>query len=260
MARQDQPGLTAREISVEAGGHRIIEDISVTVADGRFVGVVGPNGCGKTTFLKSIYKVLTPTSGEVTLNGLDVLGSRPAVVARELAVVSQFQQMDFDLTVAQMVGLGRAPHQRLLGSSGRKDSLMVDRALTTVGLTDVASHSIHSLSGGERQRVALARAMVQDAGFMILDEPTNHLDVRHQLEVLTIVRNLGIGVLAALHDLHLAARFCDEVCLMSGGTLVTRGRPAEVLTADLVSRVYEVDCVTYTDPRGHLNFSYGDVH
>ncbi|WP_297006096.1 ABC transporter ATP-binding protein [uncultured Corynebacterium sp.] len=249
-------GLDVRGIGVVIDDRRIVEDISLRVAGGEVVGVVGPNGCGKTTLLKAVYKVLSPVNGQVTLNGMDVLRERPAVVARHLAVVSQFQQMDFDLTVEQMVGLGRAPYQRILESSGRKDRRMVQDALGAVGLSGAVHHSLHSLSGGERQRVALARAMVQDAEFMILDEPTNHLDVRHQLEVLDVVRDLGIGVLAALHDLHLAARFCDEVCVMAAGQLVARGRPSDVLTAELVSRIYDVDCVTYTDPRGYLDFSY----
>lgn len=249
-------GLDVRGVDVVVDGRQIVGDISLRVAAGGVVGVVGPNGCGKTTLLKAVYKVLTPAGGQVRLNGMDVLREKPAVVARHLSVVSQFQKTDFDLTVEQMVMLGRVPYRRLLELPAKEDRRIVADALAAVGLRGAASHSLHSLSGGERQRVAVARAIVQDAEFMILDEPTNHLDVRHQLEVLSVVRGLGTGVLAALHDLHLAARFCDEICVMSEGKLVARGRPVEVLSAELVSRIYGVDCVTYTDPRGNLAFAF----
>ncbi|HEY0186109.1 MAG TPA: ABC transporter ATP-binding protein [Cellulomonas sp.] len=251
-----RPSLRAESVRVDLGGSTIIRDIAVQVGGGELVGVVGPNGSGKSTLLKALYRVVTPVDGRIRLGDLDIRRARPAVVARHLAVVSQFQQTSFDLSVREMVALGRTPHHRLLEPGSPEDRQIVTQALHATGLTGDAARSIQTLSGGELQRVALARALAQGPGFLILDEPTNHLDVRHQLQVLDIVRGLGIGVLAALHDLHLAARYCDRVYVLDHGRTVASGLPREVLTTELIRDVYQVDCETYLDPRGELAFAY----
>ncbi|MGO3334469.1 MAG: ABC transporter ATP-binding protein [Brevibacterium aurantiacum] len=256
MANASTPTLNADGVSVEFSGTTIISDITVSASGGEFVGVVGPNGSGKSTLLKALYKVVTPTEGTIRLGDLDVRRARPSSVARQLAVISQFQDVNFNLTVREMVALGRTPHLRLLEPGTADDRRIVTEALHAVGLAADAERSIQTLSGGERQRVALARSLAQEPRFLILDEPTNHLDVRHQLQVLNIVQGLGIGVLAALHDLHLAARYCDTIYVIDHGRVVVRGRPQEILTPDLIRDVYHVECVTYTDPRGDLAFAF----
>ncbi|MFE2930357.1 ABC transporter ATP-binding protein [Streptomyces sp. NPDC059278] len=254
-------GLSAEHISVTLGGARVVRDVSLKVADGRFVGVVGPNGCGKSTFLKSIYKVVAPDSGTAVLDGLDLLASRPGAVFTRLAVVAQFNDLSFDFTVAEMVAMGRTPHKRPLETTGERDREIVRRALRRVHMDDYARRSFRTLSGGERQRVVLARALAQEPAFLILDEPTNHLDIKHQLEIFSIVKELGIGVLAALHDLPMAASYCDELYVLKEGAVVTHGPPDEVLTRELIHEVYEVECETYRNPvTGRLAIAYLDEH
>ncbi|WP_254259550.1 ABC transporter ATP-binding protein [Leucobacter chinensis] len=248
--------LDARGVSVAIDGTQIVQDMSVRAEAGEFVGVVGPNGSGKSTLLKALYKTVKPQAGEIMLGSLDVKNAKPAVVARQLSVISQFQESGFSLSVREMVALGRAPHLKLLAPESARDKQLVTEALAVVGLSDDAERSIQTLSGGERQRVALARSLAQEPKFLILDEPTNHLDVRHQLEVLDTVRALEVGVLAALHDLHLAARYCDRIYVVAAGRIVAAGAPDEVLTPELIAEVYGVACETYRDPRGNLAFTY----
>lgn len=216
---------------------------------------------GESAFLKSIYKVVAPDSGTAVLGGLDLLASRPGAVFTRLAVVAQFNDQSFDFTVAEMVAMGRTPHKRLLETTGERDREIVRRALRRVHMAEYAGRTFRTLSGGERRRVVLARALAQEPAFLILDEPTNHLDIKHQLEIFSIVKELGIGVLAALHDLPMAASYCDELYVLKEGAVVTHGPPDEVLTRELIHEVYEVECETYGNPvTGRLAIAYLDQH
>ncbi|MFI8810161.1 MULTISPECIES: ABC transporter ATP-binding protein [unclassified Streptomyces] len=254
-------GLTAENISVTLGGAQVVRELSMDVPAGRFVGVVGPNGCGKSTFLKSVYKVVTPDSGGVTLGGLDVLASRPRTVFTRLAVVAQFHELSFDFTVAEIVAMGRVPHKRLLETTGERDREIVRLSLDRVRMGAYGDRGFRTLSGGEKQRVMLARALAQEPSFLILDEPTNHLDIKYQLQIFSIVKELGIGVLAALHDLSMAAGYCDELYVLKDGAVVTHGPPDRVLTRELIREVYEVECETYRNPvTGRLAIAYLDAY
>lgn len=250
------PALNAADVTVQLAGTKIIDEVSVRASGGEFVGIVGPNGSGKSTLLKALYKVLSPSDGEIHLGDLDLRRSKPAQVAKQLAVISQFNEASFNLNVREMVTLGRNAHLKMLEPGSARDREIVEAAIDAVGLRESAELNVQVMSGGERQRVALARALAQEPRFLILDEPTNHLDIRHQLQVLDIVQGLGVGVLAALHDLHLAARYCDRVYVIKSGRIVASGTPQEVLTAELISQVYGVECNTFIDPRGHLGFVY----
>ncbi|MGG1691501.1 ABC transporter ATP-binding protein [Heyndrickxia ginsengihumi] len=249
--------LTAEKIEVKRGKKEIIKNISVFVKDKQFVGLIGPNGCGKSTLLKSIYKSLIPQSGSVFLDDLDVLKSSEKKVSQRLGVVGQFNEMNFDLTVEQMVLLGRTPHKELLEPDKQDDYQIVEEALRRTQLLEYRRRSYLSLSGGEKQRVILARTIAQEPQLMVLDEPTNHLDIRHQFEILSCVKQLGISVLAALHDLELAVAYCDYVYAIKDGEVYAHGKPEEVLTSELIEDLYQIRCQTYVNPVTHrLGFAY----
>lgn len=250
--------LIAKEMEVRIGKKEIVRNMSLQVMDQQFVGLIGPNGCGKSTLLKSIYKSLAPHKGSVFLGDLDVLKSSEKKVSQRLGVVSQFNEMSFDLTVHQMVMLGRTPHKKMLESDKADDFNIVEEALARTGLTVYKDRSYLSLSGGEKQRVILARAIAQQPQFLILDEPTNHLDIRYQIEILSCVKELNVGVLAALHDLEMAANYCDYVYAVKDGEIHAHGVPEEVLTPVIIEELYQIKCQTYTNPvTNGLGFAFG---
>lgn len=249
--------LTAEHISVSLSGTEIVKDISLRVKNRQFVGLIGPNGCGKSTLLKSIYKVIKPKAGNVYLDTINVLNTAPKTVSRVLGVVGQFNEMSFDFTVQEMVLMGRTPHKGLMESDTKEDYELVREALAKVSLTGYEKRSYLSLSGGEKQRVVLARAIAQQPEFLILDEPTNHLDIKYQLQILKIVKNMGVGTLAALHDLALTAEYCDYIYAVKKGKIAAEGKPEEVLTKKLIQEIYEVECEIYKNPiTGGLGIAY----
>lgn len=249
--------LNAEHISVSLTGADIVKDISIRVENKQFVGIIGPNGCGKSTLLKSIYKVIKPQKGTVFLGDKDVLKSSARIVSKEMGVVGQFNDLSFDFTVREMVMMGRTPHKQLMEADNTQDYKIVADALERVDLTEYANRSYLTLSGGEKQRVILARAIAQEPKFLVLDEPTNHLDIKYQIQILTVVKSLNIGVLAALHDLPMASVYCDMLYVIKDGKIIASGSPKEVLTKKLIRQVYEIDCEIYTNPiTGNLAIAY----
>ncbi|WP_375573191.1 ABC transporter ATP-binding protein [Ahrensia marina] len=244
-----QPGtLSLSDVSVEIAGKRLVEAISFDVAPGEMVGLLGPNGSGKSTLLRTIYKVVKPVTGTVLVNGQDVQRRSSAWVAQNVAAVLQDMPADFPLTVRDVVTMGRSAHKAVLEPDTAHDRDLIDAALRLQGLEDLSSRSFRTLSGGERQRALLARALVQQPTILVLDEPTNHLDILFQLSLLEFVRELGITIVAALHDLNLAARFCDRICLMDGGQMAALGTPEDVLTSERVEAVYGVKMLVERHP------------
>ena len=240
--------LELRDASVELGGRRIVSDVCLRVADGEFAGLLGPNGSGKSTILKAIYRVNKLTCGQVLVDNKNLLTLSARDAAQRIAVVAQESTVEFALTVWEMAMLGRVPHKRSFDRDGPDDREIVADALQRVGASTLANRNFHSLSGGEKQRVLIARAIAQQADHLLLDEPTNHLDVRYQVDVLELVLSLGVTVLAALHDLTLAALFCDSVHLLSGGRVNEHGAPNDVLTETAIERVYGADVAIVTHP------------
>ncbi|MEM3207927.1 MAG: ABC transporter ATP-binding protein [Halobacteria archaeon] len=240
--------IEVRDVSVELGGHRILESVSLRVEDGTFVGLLGPNGSGKSTLLRTIYRMHRPRSGEVALDGKSVHAMEPREVARRLAVVAQEASVEFDYSVWEMVMLGRAPHKAAFDPDNSEDHRLVAEALQRVGMERFAERSFPALSGGEKQRVLIARALAQQADHLLLDEPTNHLDVRYQLEVLELLSGLGVTVLAALHDLNLAAAYCDQAHILAGGKIYASGTPDEAIEPRVIRSVFGVDAALVTHP------------
>ncbi|WP_344293601.1 ABC transporter ATP-binding protein, partial [Streptomyces synnematoformans] len=235
------PGaLRLESVTVAAGGRTLVDAVSLDVAPGEVVGLVGPNGAGKTTLLRTVYRAVRPTSGRVLLDGDDVRTLPGRRLARRLAAVLQETPGAFELTVYDVVAMGRTPHKRAFAGDDAADRAVIADCLAAVGAAELAGAPFDRLSGGEKQRVLIARALAQRAGTMVLDEPTNHLDLRHQLDALRLVRGLGVTALVALHDLNLAAAFCDRICVLRAGRAVTAGPPADVLTPALLAEVYGV--------------------
>ena len=240
--------LTIDNVSVSIASQKIIEGISLQVNKNQFVGVIGPNGCGKSTLLKSVSKLLEPSRGVITLGDENVQDLSNKQLAKKLGVVGQFHEVNFDFTIRDMLLLGRSPYKGLMERDNALDYEIVEEVLLQLDLGKIADRSFLSLSGGEKQRVILGRTLVQQPEFLILDEPTNHLDIKHQLSILRTVASLPIGVLAALHDLNLAARFTDYLYAMKDGRIIKEGIPEEVLTEAVIKELYEVDCHTYVNP------------
>ncbi|MCX4505596.1 ABC transporter ATP-binding protein [Streptomyces anulatus] len=230
-------------------GRHLVDAVDLTAADGETVGLVGPNGSGKTTLLRCVYGTLRPTHGRVLLDGDDLATLPVKARAQRIATVPQDGHAGFELTVGQVVAMGRAPHKRFWEADTAADTALVAEALTRVGIAALEPRTFASLSGGERQRALVARALVQQPSLVVLDEPTNHLDIRYQLEILSLVRDLGTTNLLALHDLNLAAYYCDRLYVLKDGRVVASGTPEEVLTAELLGDVYGVAAEVSAHPK-----------
>ena len=232
--------IRATGVSWHYGANPVIDGVSVTASPGRVLGLIGPNGSGKTTLLRLLYGALRSGTGQVLVDG-DELAALPArEAARRLAVVVQETGGETALTVAELVLLGRGPHLSTFQRTGRADHEIAARSLSRVGAAHLGTRAFGQLSGGERQRVLIARALAQQATHLLLDEPTNHLDIRYQHEILHLVRQLGTCSVVVLHDLNLAARYCDDLVLLGGGGVVAAGTTDEVLDSALLEPVYGI--------------------
>lgn len=232
--------LDVRGLSWAVDSARVLVDVTLSCEPGAFVALVGPNGSGKSSLLRCVYRVIRPDAGVATVAGRDVWGVTSRDLARELGVVLQERASDTAFTVRQVVLLGRAPHKRLLERDTAHDHQLVESALLRVGLHALGEREFDTLSGGEKQRVLIARALAQVPRVLVLDEPTTHLDISHQLQVLDLIRALDVTAIAALHDLNLAATYCDQLFVLKGGSIKAHGTPEEVLTVALVEDVYGV--------------------
>lgn len=232
--------VEAKNISFGLGGKAIISNINLKAEPGELVGIVGPNGSGKSTLLKNLYQFHQPDSGVVLLNEKEINSLSIKEIAQKMAVVTQESMVQFDFSVREIVEMGRSPHKKALASSTVEDEEIIRKALQKVGLEDFVNRSITTLSGGEKQRVFLARALAQRSQVLILDEPTNHLDIRHQLQLMDLIKTLKNTVLIALHDLNIAAGYCDKIYMLNKGKVVQCGTPEEVFTKKNLEEVFEV--------------------
>ncbi|USX54656.1 ABC transporter ATP-binding protein [Lentzea sp. HUAS12] len=234
--------LAVEDVSASLGGKQVLHNVSFTVPDGHFGVLVGPNGSGKSTLLRTVFRAARPSGGRVLVDGEDVWLSTARDAGRRTGVLLQEQHSGFEFTVEETVAQGRTAHLGRFDRLTKQDDEIVAEVCERTGLAAFADRRLAELSGGERQRVFLARALAQRPRLLVLDEPTNHLDIRHQLDLLELIRDLGITVVAALHSLDLAAAYADAVVVLDAGRVAASGPPAEVLTGDLVSEVFEVEC------------------
>ena len=225
----------------------VLAGVSLAARAGRVVGLIGPNGSGKTTLLRILYSALTPLGGAVLVDDQPVSTLSSRELPQRIAVVAQEAPPELPVTVAEMVLLGRAPHRSALQAYTAEDHRIAAAALRRVGVRELADRDFGTLSGGERQRTLIARALAQEAGHLLLDEPTNHLDIHYQHEILELVRGLEVTTIVVLHDLNLAARYCDELVLLDRGRVVVGGPPADVLTPDVLEPVYRLSVRVLSD-------------
>lgn len=256
-----------RDIRIEhlqytVDGREILKDISLTLGGKEFVGLIGPNGSGKSTLLKHVYRVNPIQQGQVYIDDVPLREVPLRDSARKIAVMGQFSRLDFDFTVFQIALMGRTPYKQSFDDDNDYDYALAESSLKKVGMWEARERSFSTLSGGEQQRVMLARALVQEPEYLILDEPTNHLDITYQLELLKIVKSLGIGVVAALHELNLAAQFCDCLCVLKDGVIQRMGTPQEVITESTLREVYGVKSIIEYDEHHipHVRYIVEGLH
>ncbi|MFW6125697.1 MAG: ABC transporter ATP-binding protein [Chloroflexota bacterium] len=233
-----------------------LKDVDLLVESGETVGLLGPNGSGKTTMIKLACGVLRPSQGEVFLHGSRLDGLRRRVVAREVAVVPQQFFTPFAFTLREVVFLGRTPFLKAFADDGKRDGRAVDRAMELVGIDGLGQRYFNELSGGERQKGVLAMALAQEPSLLLMDEPTAHLDINYQVEILELVRRLnrerGITVIAAMHDLNLAALYFGRLLLLKDGTVFADGRPEEVLTEETIHKVFSASVQVMRHPSANV--------
>lgn len=243
--------LVARDISLSYGDTPIISELSLEVPDRSFTIIIGPNACGKSTLLRGFARLLRPSTGAVLLNGEELHTQKPKEVARRLGLLPQSSIAPDGITVADLVGRGRFPHQNAMRTWSREDERAVIDAMEATATTELSRRLVDELSGGQRQRVWVAMALAQQTGHLLLDEPTTFLDIAHQIDLMELFADLhrdGTTLVAVLHDLNHAARYASHLVAMRDGAIVAQGDPREVITEELVEAVYDLPCRVITDP------------
>ena len=252
----ETPATTARlrgvGLTVGYDERIVIDGLDIDIPDGQVTTIIGSNGCGKSTLLRCLARLLPPRAGAVYLDGDDISSVRPKQVARTLAILPQNPIAPEGLTVADLVGRGRHPHQRWFAQASAADEAAVAQAMEMTDTLDLADRTLDALSGGQRQRVWIALTLAQDTDLILLDEPTTYLDLAHSIDVLDLVRRLrdehGKTVVMVLHDLNLAARYSDSLFVMRNGAIVTTGSPAEVIDAETLDAAFGLRAHVMTDP------------
>lgn len=252
MTERSAHSLVATGVSAGYKETEILHSLNLAVPPGKITVIVGANACGKSTLLRTMSRLLSPSTGQVLLDGRSIHGTPPRELARILGLLPQSPIAPEGITVADLVGRGRHPHQSLFSRWTREDDEAVASALAATRTDDLAERPVDELSGGQRQRVWIAMALAQQTGVLLLDEPTTFLDINHQVEVLDLLTDLnqqrGTTVVMVLHDLNLAARYADHLVALAGGRVQMAGTPEDVLTVDNVRQVFGLESRIITDP------------
>ncbi len=243
-------------VSWKLSSKQILSDISLSLPKNKIIGIIGPNGAGKTSLLKCLHGQVVPTSGQVLFNDQPIVSIPLKQRAQQIAYAAQSPNTTFDVSLFDMVLTGRLPHASIFSFSVKRDHALVNKALDKMDLLAFANQTFHTLSGGEQQRAFIARSLVQEATTLLLDEPTNHLDIRHQLLLMQDLKHFNGSVIITIHDLNMAAQYCDYLVLLDKGRLSAVGHPAEVLNQSRLSKVYDVISEVIPSQSGKLNLSF----
>lgn len=255
---QTHPHMEVKNLNWATSSKTVLDDLSFTIERGDFVGILGPNGVGKSSLLRCMYQYMKPDSGDILLNNRNIATIAHREFASKVAVVLQHTPVGFSMTAKQLLATGLINQQKWWQNINHDlEKVEIERVLSLVNLSDKADQIFESLSGGEQQRLLIARALLQKPEILLLDEPTNHLDVGYQVEILKLVKNLDITVVASIHDLNLASAFCDKLLLLQEGKLIKSGTPAQVLTPASIENIYGVKTEVDRHPQGaHPRVTY----
>ena len=249
--------IKAERINISYGSTKIVEDLDLLIPKGKITAIIGPNGCGKSTILKTLARILPAQSGHILLDGKDIHSLPSVQVAQKLAILPQSPTAPEGLMVEDLVAYGRYPHQKGFGRLTDMDRDKIDWALDLTGLSDLRQRAADTLSGGQRQRVWIAMALAQDTELILLDEPTTYLDLVHQLEVLKLLQKLneqaGKTIALVIHELNMAARFADNMVAVRQGKIVAQGTSDQIMSPGILQEVFEIDAVIGKDPRTGKN-------
>ncbi|MDX5476796.1 MAG: ABC transporter ATP-binding protein [Bacillaceae bacterium] len=245
--------LYSEDLTIGYGENLIVKRMSIDIPDKKITTIIGPNGCGKSTLLKAITRIIPYQSGDVILDGKNILKENTKLLAKKMAILPQTPETTSGLTVGELVSYGRFPYQKGFERLTKQDYEVIDWALDVTGTSDYKYRTIDALSGGQRQRVWIAMALAQETEIIFLDEPTTYLDMAHQLEVLELLKKLnkeqGRTIVMVLHDLNQAARFADYIIALKDGEIVKAGKSEEVITNEVLQKVFQIDAVIDKDPR-----------
>ncbi|MDZ5783134.1 ABC transporter ATP-binding protein [Marinococcus luteus] len=246
------PVIQTKGLSISYGANRVVTNIDLKIPESKITTIIGANGCGKSTVLKTLARILSPSAGGAYLDGKLIHKANTKEMAKQLAILPQSPDSPSGLKVGELVSYGRAPRQKGFGKLSNEDQIVIDQSLELAGMLKFKQRDVDELSGGQRQKVWIAMALAQETPVLLLDEPTTYLDLAHQLEVLKILKRLneeeGRTVVMVLHDLNHASRFADYMIAMGDGAIIQDGSPNEIMTPQVLKKVFNIDAIITRDP------------
>ena len=242
--------IDVKNLNFSIENKKILENIYIKVNQGQFIGVIGANGSGKSTLLKNVYRFLKYDSGDIKLKNIDLYSYSSKNLAKEMAVLAQKQNMNFDFSVEEIVEMGRYAYKHsIFETDENKNSKFIENALNAVGMYEMRNRSFLSLSGGEMQRVLIARALAQNTEILILDEPTNHLDIKYQIQIMELVKETKKTILAVIHDMNIASSYCNYIYALKDGKICFEGSPEKIFTKENIKNIFDVEADVLIHPK-----------